>query len=177
MALQAMNPLKIYDYLTQARARLFDGVRPLSPEQYTREFPIGLGSLARTLTHVMICEYAYVERIRGRALPPYNQWPIQDEHPPPFGELESAWRDQAAATRDALAVVRDWSQELEYTVTPEVSNVTRPMNVRATYGDIATQIALHEVHHRAQAMFMLRQLGVALQDLDYNTLMYQRREA
>jgi uncharacterized damage-inducible protein DinB len=172
-----MNPLKTYDYLTKARAKLFDGVRPLSPEQYRREFPIGLGSLARTLTHIMICEHAYVERICGRALPPYDQWPIQDEHPPPFEDLESAWREQSRTTRDALAAVRDWSQEIEYLVSPEIANVPRPMFVTATYGDIATQIALHEVHHRAQAMFMLRQLGVTLQDLDYNTLMYQRRDA
>ena len=62
-----MEPLKIYDYLTLARQRIFDWTRPLSAEQYTQEFPIGLGSLARTLTHVMICEWAYVERILGRA--------------------------------------------------------------------------------------------------------------
>jgi uncharacterized damage-inducible protein DinB len=172
-----MNPPKIYDYLTQARAKLLDGVRPLSDEQYRREFPIGLGSLARTLTHIMICEYANVERIRGRQLQPYAQWPIQDENPPPFAELESAWRDQASITRDVLAAVRDWSQEIEYLVTPEVSSVNRHMIVRTTYGDIATQIALHEVHHRAQAMNMLRQFGVTLQDIDYNTLMYQKREA
>jgi uncharacterized damage-inducible protein DinB len=172
-----MNPLKIYDYLTKARAKLLDGVRPLSDEQYRREFDIGLRSLARTLTHIMICEHAYAERIRGRSLPPYDQWPIQDEHPPPFAELESAWRDQAQVTREALAAVRDWSHELEYRVTPEVANVKRPVIVTATYGDLATQIALHEVHHRAQAMYMLRQLGSPIEDIDYNTLMYQRREA
>jgi uncharacterized damage-inducible protein DinB len=171
-----MNPLRTYDYLAKARAKLFEGVRSLSPEQYGREFPIGLRSLARTLTHIMICEHAYVERIRGRALPPYDQWPIQDEKPPPFETLESAWRDQAQTTRDAMAAVRDWSKELEYRVTPEVSNVTKPVIVTATYGDIATQMALHEVHHRAQAMFMLRQLGLAIQDIDYNTLMYKRRD-
>jgi uncharacterized damage-inducible protein DinB len=33
------------------------------------------------------------------------------------------------------------------------------------------------VHHRAQAMNILRQLGVALEDIDYNALMFQRREA
>lgn len=172
-----MNPSRTYEYLVKSRARLFEGVRPLSPEQYGREFPIGLRTLARTLTHVMICEFAYVERMRGRELQPYEQWPIQDEKPPPFETLESAWSDQVRTTRDAFAAVHDWSKPLEYRVTPEVANVSRPMIVTATYGDIAMQLALHEVHHRAQAMFMLRQLGVAIQDLDYNTLMYTRREA
>jgi uncharacterized damage-inducible protein DinB len=43
--------------------------------------------------------------------------------------------------------------------------------------DIFTQLVLHEVHHRAQAMNMLRQLGIAAEDIDYNTLMYRRRAA
>jgi len=47
----------------------------------------------------------------------------------------------------------------------------------ATAGDIATQLVLHEVHHRAQAMAMLRHLGRPVQDIDYNDLMYERVEA
>mgnify|MGYP003453290238 CR=1 FL=1 len=44
--------------------------------------------------------------------------------------------------------------------------------------DLFTQLALHEMHHRAQIMAMLRESGAAiLEDLDYNALMYQRVEA
>jgi len=34
---------------------------------------------------------------------------------------------------------------------------------------------LHEVHHRAQAINMLRHLGVTVGDVDFNDFMYQRR--
>ena len=37
--------------------------------------------------------------------------------------------------------------------------------------------ALHEVHHRAQVMNMLTRLGVGVGDIDFNLLMYQRRDA
>ena len=37
-----------------------------------------------------------------------------------------------------------------------------------------TTRTLREIHHRAQAMAMLRQLGVPAQDLDYSFLMYDR---
>ncbi|MCI0359527.1 MAG: DinB family protein [Planctomycetaceae bacterium] len=168
-----MEPLKIYDYLTLARQRIFEWVRPLSAEQYGREFPIGLGTLGRTLTHIMICEWAYVQRIQGRDLPPYETWPIQDEKPPPFTTLEPVWITQAGQTRAALAAVRDWSKELEYRVTRN----DRTSIITASPADIFTQMALHEVHHRAQAMNMLRHLGVAAEDIDFNTLMYQRRDA
>ena len=167
-----MEPLKIYDYLVLARAKVFDWVRPLSADDYARPFPIGLGSLGRTLTHIMICEFAYALRIEGREVPPYEQFQFQDETPPPFAVLEPAWTKQAGHTRTVLESVRDWSKEFNY----------RPMwndrqIVTASAADIFTQMALHEVHHRAQAMNMLRQLGVTLEDIDFNALMLKRREA
>ncbi|MCI0364216.1 MAG: hypothetical protein L0219_10065 [Phycisphaerales bacterium] len=42
--------------------------------------------------------------------------------------------------------------------------------------DVFTQMVLHEVHHRAQVMAMLRELGRPLEDLDYGYFMYKRRE-
>ncbi len=168
-----MEPLKTYDYLTLARRRVFDWVRPLSPEDYLREFPVGHGKLGRTLTHVMTSEWYYMQRMQGRAVPPYDEWPIRDEEPPPFPVLEAAWIEQAAQTRAALSAVRDWEAELEYRVTDD----GQPIIVTASPADIFTQLVLHEVHHRAQAMTILRHLGVRVGDIDYNALMYGRRDA
>ncbi|MCZ6653336.1 MAG: DinB family protein [Planctomycetota bacterium] len=161
-----MEPLKTYDYLTLARQRIFERVRPLDAEQYAHEFPIGHETLGRTLTHIMISEWYYVQRIRGRDVPPYKQWPIQEENPPPFAAIEAAWIEQADHTRAALSAVRDWSVDLKYRVTGDDD---RPEIVAASAADIFTQLVLHEVHHRAQAMNMLRHLGVAVEDLDFNT--------
>ena len=169
-----MDPLKAYDYLALARRRIFDWVRPLSAEQYTRRFPIGLGTLARTLTHIMTSEWYYVERMQEHDVPPYAQWPIQDETPPPFAVLEATWTEQAGRTRAALSGIRSWSTEVEYQITNDDG---KPEIITASRTDIFTQLVLHEVHHRAQAMSMLRQLGVAAEDIDYNTLMYRRRPA
>ena len=169
-----MDPLKAYQYLTLSRSRQLDWVRPLSAEQYGREFPIGPGSLARTLAHIESSEWYYVQRMRGRAVPPYEQWPIREEAPPPFAALEAAWAEQAERTRAALSAVRDWDADIVYEV---MTDEGRRDIVTASPADIFTQLVLHEVHHRAQAMNMLRHLGVAAQDIDYNTLMYQRRPA
>lgn len=175
-----MDPLKIYDYLTQARERVFAAVRPLSPEQYRREFDFGLHTLARTLTHIMISEWYYIERLAGRTLRPYDEWPIRDEIPPAFEVLESTWREQARHTRAALAAERDWRRVIQYLGFPDDHG--KRYHVTATAGDLAAQLALHEVHHRAQLMAMLRRLGderpgPPLQDLDYNDLMFERRAA
>jgi uncharacterized damage-inducible protein DinB len=48
------------------------------------------------------------------------------------------------------------------------------MRVRATAGGIAGQMLFHEVHHRAQVMAMLRQVGVAAENLDYSVLIWDR---
>lgn len=183
-----MDPLKLCTYLTLARGRVFDCVRPLTPEQYTRRFEIGPGSLACTLTHIMICEWMYVRRMQGLAVPPYAAWPIKDETPPPFATLEAEWTRQAAATRSAVAALwhegeREpgagnsprWSTPLKYT--PLLDPGEEPFELTASPADIFSQLVLHEVHHRAQAVNMLRHLGVTVGDIDFNELMYGRNAA
>jgi uncharacterized damage-inducible protein DinB len=167
-----MQPLKTYDYLMLARQRVFDWIRPLSAEQYAREFPFAHRTLAATLTHILSSEWYYVQRIAGRSVPPYEEWAYRPEKPLPFAELEAAWTKEAGLTRAALAGIADWTTDLEYHVTGDDG---RPAVVNASPSDIFTQLALHEVHHRAQALVMLRQLGTTIDDLDYNALMYRRR--
>ncbi len=169
-----MNPTKAYDYLTRARARIFDWVRPLSPEQYARPFSIGRGTLGRTLTHILSSEWYYVERMQGRAVPAYEGWPMREEMPPPFAVLEAAWAEQAGRTRAALGTVGERTEPIEYEITNDAGQ--REI-ITCAPADIATQFILHEVHHRAQVMNILRQFGIAAEDLDYNTLMYARRPA
>lgn len=169
-----MDAIRTYDYLALARRRVLDWVRSLNAEQYAREFPFGRKTLGSTLTHILISEWYYVQRISGAEVPPYDQWPIRDELPPPFPEIESTWIAQAVRTRETLAAVRDWSTDLEYQVPDDDG---RPRIITATPTDIFTQLALHEVHHRSQAMAMLRSLGVELEDIDFNAMMYRRRDA
>lgn len=169
-----MDPLKIYDYLAKARENVFDAVRPLSPQQYGREFSIGLRTFGTTLTHMMIVEWAYMQRIQGQDLPPYETWPIQDEKPPAFAVIEKTWREQAPQTRGVLEKVRAggrWEREFEYI---SMSRENKKTRITVSPADVFTQMALHEVHHRAQVMAMLRELGKPLENLDFGYLMYKR---
>ncbi len=169
-----MDHKKIYDYLTLARQRIFNQARSLTPEQYTREYPIGPGTLAKVLTHTYIAEYYYIERLELRDLLSYDQWPIRDDNPPSFATLEAVWTRQAETTRAALACERNWAAPITYRVTTDEG---REEIITALPTDIVTQLILHETHHRAQAINILRHLGFAAEELDYNTMMYDRREA
>ena len=169
-----MNPARTYDYLTQSRARVLDQARALPTDAHSREFPVGLGTLLRTLTHIMICEWAYIERMAGRAVPTYAQWPIRDENPPPLPELEQLWAEQAELTRAVIASVSDWDAPIEYRVAKDDG---RAQVVTTSPSDLFTQLALHEVHHRAQALNILRQLGADAGEIDFNSMMHARRDA
>lgn len=165
--------LKNDRYLRAARARIFDAVRPLSTDQYNKPFPIGPGSLRAILHHCILSEWYYTARLEQRDLPPYKDWPIKDESPFTFPELEHTWASQADRTTAALNAVQDWNAALSYTVH---NNDGHTISVTCTKSDLATQRLLHETYHRAQIVNILKGLGINTPDLDYNALMYTRSD-
>lgn len=176
-----MDPLRIYDYLTKSRQRVLDAIRALTPQQYQHSFPFGLKTIGSTLTHIMVSEWYYIERLTERDVPPYDQWPIKYESPPTFDTIEKTWREQARNTRAAVASQQDnggWNRKITWLGFPDDSRGNNRFHIACTAGDLFTQLALHEVHHRAQLMAMLRTLPGGgkpiLEDLDYNALMYDR---
>ncbi len=170
-----MEYVLVYDALTQGRRRLFDWVRPLSQEQYTQPFSFGMGSLRATLLEIAKVELLYAKRLRGEATPPPpipETFPISATNQPTFTDLERAWTAQAAETRSTLAGITDWNTS----VTRRLEQDDKVVALTVTKAQIATQLLLHEVHHRAQAMAMLRQLGVPAQNLDYIGFVVRREE-
>ncbi len=161
-----MDFIRVYDVHTKARWKLFDWIRPLSQEQYTREFPFAHRTLRATMIELAATELWLAMRLREDPMPRPFRWEqmaINEKTHETFSKLEAAWRDETPRTRATLAGITDWT-----TVVQTVMQGTRQMRtLRATKGDIATQLLLHEVHHRAQAMTMLRHLGIAAEDLDY----------
>ncbi|MCG3130090.1 MAG: hypothetical protein FLDDKLPJ_00838 [Phycisphaerae bacterium] len=102
-----MDPLRVYDYLAQARRRVLGAVRALTPEEYLRPFAFGLATVGATITHMMLSEGYDIERVEDRSVPPYEQWPIQYENPPAFTVVEPIWRKQEDRVRSVLAAQAD----------------------------------------------------------------------
>lgn len=167
---QGLNPVHLYGYLVKARERLLEWIRPLPLAQYTQEFPFGLRTLRDTIVEIPQAEWTYVQRIQGAAdVPPWEERPFARFYKTEFAPLDLAIRRQAEDTARALREVSDWARPIEYSYVDEGERV----HVQTTTGGIAAQLLFHEIHHRAQAMAMLRQLGVPAQDLDYSFLTYQ----
>lgn len=170
-----MEYAHVYDVLTQARQRLFSWVRPLSQEQYTQRFPFGLGTIGATLIEIARVELLYARRLRGEPLPPpplTDNFPINESRQPTFADLEKVWTAQAPETRATLARTTDWSTAQ----TRRFEQGDKIVEMTATKDETAVQMLMHEVHHRAQVMSMLRQLGVEAQNLDYISFVARREE-
>lgn len=171
-----MDYVHVYDVLTQARESIFDWVRPLTQAQYTLKFPFGFGTLRATLIETARTELFYRMRLRGDPLPPpppiQETFPISETNQPTFADLERAWTEQSKETRAALAETADWNTLMRRPVKEDGKTVVYTLSK----GEIATQMLLHEVHHRAQAMAMLRQFGVPAQNLDYARFVVRREE-
>ena len=165
-----LNPVHLYSYLVKAREKLLDWVRPLTLDQYTQEFPLGLKTLRNSLVEIPQAEWTYVQRLRGRDVPPWDDRPFARFYKTDFTSLEAAMRAQVEETANTIREISDWARPIEYVIPPSDEP---PLRIRTTTGGIAAQLLFHEIHHRAQAMAMLRQLGVPAQDLDYSFLMYE----
>jgi uncharacterized damage-inducible protein DinB len=170
-----MEYAHVYDVLTQARGRLFGWIRPLSQEQYTQRFLIGLHTLRATLIEIARVELLYAMRLREEPVPPPPlpaDWTVSETRQPTFADLEQLWTAQAPRTRATLAGTTDWTK----TVTRRYEQGDKVIVQTVGKGEIAVQMLMHEVHHRAQAMAMLRQLGVEAQNLDYIGFVARREE-
>jgi uncharacterized damage-inducible protein DinB len=171
MSVHPIDPAPVYDVQTQARGRLLDWVRPLTQAQYIRPFPFGLATLRATLIEIVRTEHFLLLRLMEQPIPRFDEhYPISEAGQPRFADLEAAWQPQMRTVRAVLAETTDWDRA----VTCQLRWPDRVVTLTATKAAIATQLLLHEVHHRAQAMAMLRLLGIPAQTLDYIQFVQER---
>lgn len=116
-------------------------------------------------------EHYFGLRLREQPIPSLDEsYPISATRQPRFEDLEAVWEPQMHETRVTLERITDWGRP----VTCEIRWPDRTITLTATKSAIVTQLLLHDLHHRAQAMAMLRQLGVPAQDLDYIGFVQER---
>lgn len=169
MSTPSIDFAHFFDYLVTARGNLLEWVRAQPSAVYTQTFPIGMGSIRATLVHVAAAEWGYTHRLSGKDYGP-GDYPFTVERYPEFEAFAAAWDAQRALTRQTLVNLGDPGRRIEV-----VSRTfTPPVRIRTTAGGLAGQLLFHEVHHRAQVMAMLRQVGVKAENLDYSVLVFER---
>lgn len=147
-----------YEYSDWARARVHGAAAELTDEQLDRPFEMGLGTLRATLMHIRFAEQWWLEN-----------WTLGPGRPfPELGERTSIRElsDRFDQTRDARRAYLGGLADAD--LARPVSAVPRP-GVTRTFplGVTMLQTCHHGTHHRAQALNMLRHLGVEPPRLDY----------
>jgi uncharacterized damage-inducible protein DinB len=143
-----------------ATRQMLERCRSLSHEQFHRRFDLGVGSVHDTFRHIISAMARWADRIGDRPLRPSleidpKQYTI-DELLSMLGiaaeELESAATQIHRESRleDQMSFVMPDGSTIHFTRAAAMVHVTT-----------------HGVHHRSQARYMLRQLGLTLaEDFD-----------
>jgi uncharacterized damage-inducible protein DinB len=148
----------LFRYSDRANAMLLDAAMALDDERLDRAFDMGMGSLRRTLLHIWSGESVWLQRWQGRVETP---WPDERERAAiriiaDRLAANSKQRDQflAGLATEALA-------------TKQTYRDSKGSLFSASLQDMVLQMFVHSAHHRAQAVNMLRRLGVTPPEVDY----------
>ncbi len=145
-----------------ARDKVMELASPMSDEQLDRPFEMGPGSLRRTVQHMWACEQHWLNRWRGMA-------GLGTEPNLAMDVLWDRFR-KTAVERDALfdsVGEPGFSNKISFTADSGETH-TFPL------GDMVLHVSNHGVHHRAQALNMLRRLGVKVPGIDFLHLRVER---
>lgn len=133
-----------------ATRNMLDACARLTPDQLHRRFDMGPGSLHDTLTHIIGAMRAWTESLAGHEPRPRIDTDGQQRT---VEQLHALLEETAGAF--AVEARRRPHDEM-------VSRTTRDGRiVRMTRAAVLAQIVTHGMHHRAQCLNMLRQLGVS----------------
>lgn len=156
--MDSLTPIRrLHEHRMWTNRHLRDAARSLPAYRLDRVFEIGLGTLRKTLTHLHAAESVWLLTLRGEKKTPS---PFDFKYDG-FAELESAW-DQSEAGWSALLAslsVDDMSRPVTKTASLTGEVYTTPML------DILLHVCTHAQYHSAQAVNMMRHLGVASEKL------------
>lgn len=141
----------LFEYNDWARDRLMAIAETLDDDKLDRPFEMGPGSLRKTLEHLFAAEWRWLRRWRGRPFGE-NEWPRGFAA---MAELWATWRETAQQRSDYLDTLADNDLDRRVCFT-DPDGTTESLELRRMMLHVCT----HGTHHRAQALNMLRHVGV-----------------
>jgi uncharacterized damage-inducible protein DinB len=154
----------LFRHNDRANDIVLEAAAPLSDAQLDRAFDMGRGSLRKTMIHIWAGESVWLQRWQGRVETP---WPDENEHA------------SAKTLADRFATLRTGRDQFLANLTPAAMAKAQKYRdskgslFNTTLGDMVLQMFVHSTHHRAQAVNMLRHLGVSHPQVDYMMLVRQ----
>lgn len=131
----------LFRYNWQVRDEWFAWCEGVPPEELTRQRTGGIGSILRTLFHVVDVEQAWIlQGLQGR---PKFHYRYENYH-----SLDTV-RELSDDCRPKIkGFVANWSGELEERKLDDF-----------TYGEVLRHVIAHEIHHMGQLSVWAREIG------------------
>ena len=132
-----------------ATEQILGACAELTADQFHRRFEIGAGSLHDTLTHIVGAMRTWTDTLTGQEPRPRPETDGQRRTPEQLRALlEESWQQFAAEAH---------RRPLDEMV---MRRLRDGRTFSFTRGAVVTHVTTHGMHHRAQCLNMLRQLGV-----------------
>ncbi|MFG0334956.1 MAG: DinB family protein [Maioricimonas sp. JB049] len=156
---------RLHQHRLWAHGRLLDAASDLTPEQLRQTFPIGQGSVWKTLCHLYGAEYVWLAAIRG------------DDNPLTPGDVSGRipGNQEGEGAASDLADLRsrwnqlnvEWAEYLDTVSPASLERTVRKMSTSSGAGrvhgtrlaDVLLHLCLHAQYTTAQLVNMLRHLG------------------
>lgn len=157
---------RLHEHRIWVNQNLREAVRPLSSEQLRRSFPIGQGSIWKTLTHLMAAEYVWLEALEGNESPLMpgdapGRLPGNQEGEEPIASLEELLTRWRGLDTRWMSHLDNLSEESLGEPVYKVSTSSRIGERFATRrSDILLHVCTHAQYTAAQLVNMLRQSGI-----------------
>jgi uncharacterized damage-inducible protein DinB len=132
-----------------ATARVLDACAGLTDDAFQRRFDMGPGSLHDTLTHILGAMRTWTDTLAGVEPRPRLEADGQRRTPAQLRHL----LDESCRELSIQAGRRPLSEIV-------VRRLRDGRTIEMTRGAVLTHVTTHGMHHRAQCLNMLRQLGV-----------------
>jgi uncharacterized damage-inducible protein DinB len=157
---------RLHEHRTHVNGLLLHAAETVSGEQLRTPFPIGQGSIWRSLVHLYAGEYVWLGTLEGdphATLPgdlpdklPGNQ--AGEETIRSLADLKTKWHELAARWQRYLDELAEESLDEIVFKKPSGSPDRSPMGTKR--GDVILHVSLHAQYTTAQVVNMFRQLSV-----------------
>lgn len=140
--------LKLFQYNWQVRDEWFTLCESMETAQLTLGRVGGMGSILRTLWHIVDAEHSWIRAIEGE---PDEEYPFEE-----YQSLQQIRAFSRVCAKEVRAFIHKWdgSRECE-----QVEASWRSGETFAA-GDILRHIIAHEIHHIGQLSVWVREIGI-----------------
>lgn len=159
---------RLHQHRDWSNRKLRQTARSLSDEQLERPLEIGQGSLMKTFCHLYAAEVVWLLAIHGE---PNTPSPFNFRFPD-LSQLEAAWDESEIKWSEFLGTLTSDDLDKQITKVASISGHT----FSTPLSDILLHVCTHAQYTTAQAVNMMKQLGVPSINLPDTMLITMSRD-